>query len=195
LRLINPKVPFKQKANFIILFWFSFLSKGLTFLIIYGVEVVVSLDKVDHLILQALIADGRASFSAIARDTGLTDVAIKKRVDSLKRRGIINGISVDLNYKVLGYENPIYVQLRCEVSKQKDIIKKLQGMDFVLELYQVLGEYNLHAKLIVPNLESAEKFINQLGLIDGVIDLKTMVVLSELKKTKSLPSSTLQNKI
>ncbi|MFA5125553.1 MAG: Lrp/AsnC family transcriptional regulator [archaeon] len=156
---------------------------------------MVSLDKVDHLILQALLSDGRASFSAIARDSGLTDVAIKKRVESLKRRGIINGVSVDLNYKVLGYENPIYVQMRCEVSKQKDIIKKLQGMDFILELYQVLGEYNLIAKLIVPNLESAERFINQLGLIDGVIDLKTMVVLSELKKTKTLPSSTLQNKI
>jgi DNA-binding Lrp family transcriptional regulator len=156
---------------------------------------LVSLDKVDHLILQALLLDGRASFSAIARETNLTDVAIKKRVESLKRRGIISGVSVDLNYKVLGYENPIFVQMRCEVSKQKDIIKKLQGMDFVLELYQVLGEYNLHAKLIVPNLESAEKFIGQLGLIDGVIDLKTMVVLSELKKTKTLPSSTLQNKI
>jgi Lrp/AsnC family transcriptional regulator for asnA, asnC and gidA len=156
---------------------------------------VVSLDKIDYLILQALLADGRASFSAIARNSGLTDVAIKKRVESLKRRGIINGVSVDLNYKVLGYENPIFVQMRCEVSKQKDIIKKLQSMDFILELYQVLGDYNLHTKIIVPNLESAEKFINQLGLIDGIIDLKTMVVLSELKKTKSLPSSTLQNKI
>ena len=156
---------------------------------------MISLDKVDHLILSALLSDGRASFSAIARDSGLTDVAIKKRVESLKRRGVISGVSVDLNYKVLGYENPIFVQMRCEVSKQKDIIKKLQGMDFVLEFYQVLGEYNLHAKLIVPNLESAEKFINQLGLIDGVIDLKTMVVLSELKKSKTLPSSTLQNKI
>jgi Lrp/AsnC family transcriptional regulator for asnA, asnC and gidA len=142
-----------------------------------------------------MLIDGRASFSAIARETNLTDVAIKKRVEGLKRKGIISGVSVDLNYKVLGYENPIFVQMRCEVSKQKDIIKKLQGMDFVLELYQVLGEYNLISKLIVPNLESAEKFINQLGLIDGVIDLKTMVVLSELKKTKSLPSSTLQNKI
>ncbi|MFA6269152.1 MAG: Lrp/AsnC family transcriptional regulator [archaeon] len=156
---------------------------------------MVSLDKIDYLILQALLADGRASFSAIARNSGLTDVAIKKRVESLKRRGIINGVSVDLNYKVLGYENPIFVQMRCEVSKQKDIIKKLQSMDFILELYQVLGDYNLHTKIIVPNLESAEKFINQLGLIDGIIDLKTMVVLSELKKTKSLPSSTLQNKI
>jgi len=156
---------------------------------------LVSLDKVDHLILQALLSDGRASFSAIARDTGLTDVAIKKRFESLKKRGILNSISVDLNYKVLGYENPIYVQMRCESSKTKDVVKKLQGFDFVLELYQVLGEYNLIIKLIVPNLESAEKFINQLGLIDGVIDIKTMVVLSELKRTKSLPSSTLQNKI
>ncbi len=156
---------------------------------------MISLDKIDHIILQALLLDGRASFSAIARETNLTDVAIKKRVESLKRKGIISGVSVDLNYKVLGYENPIFVQMRCEVSKNKDVVKRLQAMDFVLELYQVLGEYNLITKLIVPNLESAERFINQLGLIDGVIDLKTMVVLSELKRTKSLPSSTLQNKI
>ncbi len=153
------------------------------------------LDKIDHIILEALLLDGRASFSAIARETKLTDVAIKKRVESLKRRSIISGITVDLNYKSLGYENPIYVQIRSEVSKNKDIVKKLKAMDFVLELYQILGEYNLIAKLIVPNLESAEKFISQLGLIDGVIDLKTMVVLSELKKSSSLPSKTLQNKL
>lgn len=153
------------------------------------------LDKIDHIILEALLGDGRASFSAIARETNLTDVAIKKRVESLKRRSIISGITVDLNYKALGYENPIYVQIRSEVSKNKDIVKKLKAMDFVLELYQVLGEYNLISKLIVPNLESAEKFISQLGLIDGVIDIKTMVVLSELKKSTSLPSKTLQNKL
>jgi len=160
-----------------------------------GVFGLVSLDKIDHIILKALLGDGRASFSAIARETKLTDVAIKKRVESLKRRGVIDSISVDLNYKALGYENPIFVQIRSEVSKHKDIIKKLNEMDFVLELYQILGEYNLIAKLIVPNLETAEKFINQLGLIDGVIDLKTMVVLSELKKSATLPASTLQNKI
>jgi DNA-binding Lrp family transcriptional regulator len=153
------------------------------------------LDKIDYIILEALMSDGRASFSAIARETKLTDVAIKKRVESLKRRNIISGVSVDLNYKSLGYENPIYVQIRSEVSKNKDIVKRLRSMDFILELCQVLGEYNLIAKLIVPNLETAEKFISQLGLIDGVIDLKTMVVLSELKKSSTLPSKTLQNKL
>lgn len=156
---------------------------------------VVMLDKIDHIILSALLTDGRASFSAIARETKLTDVAIKKRFESLKKRGVIDIVSLELNYKALGYENPIFVQMRTDVSKNKDIVKKLSGMDFVIELYQVLGEYNLISKLIVPNLESAERFINQLGLVDGVIDIKTMVVLSEIKKTKTLPSQPLQNKI
>lgn len=154
-----------------------------------------ALDKIDHIILQALLSDGRASFSAIARETKLTDVAIKKRFESLKKRGIIDCVSLEMNYKALGYENPIFVQIRTDVSKNRDIVKKLSSMDFVIELYQVLGEYNLIAKLIVPNLESAEKIINQLGLVDGIIDLKTMVVLSEIKKTKTLPSQPLQNKI
>jgi DNA-binding Lrp family transcriptional regulator len=154
-----------------------------------------SLDKIDNIILKALLLDGRASFSAIARETKLTDVAIKKRVESLKRKCVIQSISVDLNYKALGYENPIFVQMRTETSKQKDVLRKLAAMDFVLELYQVLGEYNLIAKIIVPNLESAEKFINQLGLIDGVIDLKTMVVMAEQKQSRTLPSMPLQNKL
>jgi len=155
----------------------------------------VSLDKIDHKILGDLMNDGRKSFSAIARETNLTDVAIKKRVESLLRKGIITGISADLNLKTLGFENPVFVQIRSELSKNKDLIKKLNSYDYVAELHQVLGEYNLFAKLVVPNLDSAERFINDLGLIDGVIDVKTLVVLSELKKNFALPSQTLQKKL
>lgn len=154
-----------------------------------------SLDKIDLKIIQSLIEDGRASFSQIARETNLTDVAIKKRVDRLQRKGIIQSITANLNLKVLGYENPIFVLMRTELSKNKDVIKKLQGIDYVIELYQVLGEYNLLAKIVVPDLEKAEKFIEQLGLLDGVIDAKTQVILSELKKTNSLPTQALQKSL
>ena len=152
----------------------------------------VTLDKVDHMILKRLLEDGRISFSAVAKEVSLTDVAIKKRVDRLKRKGVINSITADLNLKVLGFENPIFVQIRTELSKNKDVIKKLREFDFITELYQVLGEYNLLAKLIVPDLDSAEKFIGKLGVVDGILDIKTQVIISELKKTNSLPSQTLQ---
>jgi len=155
----------------------------------------VSLDKIDHKILQKLLEDGRASFSSIAKETKLTDVAIKKRVESLIRKGVISSVSANLNYKVLGYENPIFVQMRTDMSKHKDLIKKLHAFDYVLELYQVLGEYNLIAKVVVPSLDSAERFINDLGLIDGISDIKTQLVLSELKNSHALPAQSLQKKL
>ncbi|HZX20398.1 MAG TPA: Lrp/AsnC family transcriptional regulator [archaeon] len=154
-----------------------------------------SLDNIDHKIISLLLDDGRASFSTIASEVKLTDVAIKKRFERLKRRGIINSITADLNLKVLGYENPIFVQIRSELSKNKDVIKKLKELDYVLELYQVLGEYNLVAKLVIPDLDSAEKFVDALGKFDGVLDIKTLVVISEVKKSKSLPSFSLQKRL
>jgi DNA-binding Lrp family transcriptional regulator len=155
----------------------------------------MELDKIDYKILQMLLEDGRASFSQIAREVNLTDVAIKKRFESLKRRAIIDSISANINFKVLGFENPIFVQIRSEISKNKDLVKKLNTIDSVVELHQVLGEYNLFAKLIVSDLENAEKVINQIGSFDGILDIKTFVVLSELKRTNSLPSSSLQKKL
>ena len=87
------------------------------------------------------------------------------------------------------------MQIRSEIGKNKDLIKKLGSFDYVLELYQVLGEYNLLAKLIVNDLDNAEKVIGKIGLIDGIIDLKTLVVLSELKQGNAMPSTALQKKL
>ncbi|MEM4257437.1 MAG: Lrp/AsnC family transcriptional regulator [Candidatus Diapherotrites archaeon] len=154
-----------------------------------------SLDKIDHRILSMLLEDGRSSFSVIAKSVNLTDVAIKKRFERLKRRGIINAITADLNLKALGFENPIFVQIRSELSKNKDVIKKLKELDYVTEAYQVLGEYNIFALLVVPDLESAEKFVETLGNLDGVLDIKTLVVISEIKKSRSLPSFLQQKKL
>ena len=155
----------------------------------------VSLDKVDLVIIKNLLKDGRSSFSGIAKQIGLTDVAIKKRVESLKRKGVLSSITANLNLKVLGFENPIYIQIRSEIGKNKDLFKKLNDFDCLVELYQVLGEYNLLAKLVVKDLGEAEKVIAKLGLLDGIIDLKTLVVLSELKHGSILPNGALQKKL
>ena len=146
-------------------------------------------------ILSHLLADGRTSFSAIAKDVALTDVAIKKRFERLKRKGIIDSISANLDLKSLGYENPIFVQLRSELAKNKDLVKKLKEFDSIVELHQSLGEYNFLAKVVVPSLDSAEKFIESLSTLDGVLDIKTTVILSELKKTSALPAFSLQKKL
>lgn len=155
----------------------------------------IELDSVDRKIIEHLLIDGRISFSSIAKQISLTDVAIKKRFERLVKRGIVSSIKAELNLKLLGYENPIYVQIRSEMSKTKDVLKRLSEIDYVLELDQTLGEYNILAKIVVPDIDNAEKFIEKLCSTDGVMDTKTMVIIKEVKKSSSLPSMPLQKKI
>jgi Lrp/AsnC family transcriptional regulator for asnA, asnC and gidA len=155
----------------------------------------MELDRVDHMIISHLLVDGRVPFSSIAKEIKLTDVAIKKRFERLKKRGIISDIKACLDLKLLGYENPIYVQIRSEMSKTKEVLKRIRELDYVLELNQTLGEYNIFAKIVVPSIDSSENFINKLCTIDGVMDTKTMIVMKEIKNSSSLPSQPLQKKI
>ena len=122
----------------------------------------VTLDKIDFQILTRLIDDGRTSYRAIADETELTDVAIKKRVDALKRKGVISNISANLDLAVLGFSKPVFVQVRTDLSKHKDIAKKVHSFEHVSEVYQVMGEYNLLLKAVLPDLDSTKEFIERL---------------------------------
>jgi DNA-binding Lrp family transcriptional regulator len=81
------------------------------------------------------------------------------------------------------------------MSKTKEVLKRIRELDYVLELNQTLGEYNIFAKIVVPSIDSSENFINKLCTIDGVMDTKTMIVMKEIKNSSSLPSQPLQKKI
>ena len=156
---------------------------------------MVSFDRIDKLILQRLMEDGRASFSQIARETKLTDVAIKKRFERLKRQNVINGVRAELNYDSLGYSKPVYVLLKTDPGKVRELEKKLMEMDFVLEFSHVLGAYNFVLKMLIPDFPKAKKMVEDLGKLDGVMELHSMAVLSERAKTNSLPAIPLQKKL
>ncbi|MCX8189609.1 MAG: Lrp/AsnC family transcriptional regulator [Candidatus Diapherotrites archaeon] len=155
---------------------------------------IASLDRIEVLILKKLLEDGRTSYKAIAKEAQLTDVAIRKRVDSLKRRGIIKAIRAEVNYGVLGFEKPVYLQLRTELAQTKDVLKRIESFEHVLEIYQVLGEYNLLVKAVLPDLSSVKDFVERLSSISGVMDMKTLVVLDEVRKTNTLPASVMQKR-
>ena len=155
---------------------------------------IVALDRIDFHILKKLVEDGRISYRAIAEETQLTDVAIKKRVESLKRKGVLAGIKAEINYDVLGFEKPVFVQIRSDLSKNKDLLKRIENFEHVMEVYQVLGEYNLLVKAVLPDMTAIKDFIERLGSLDGVLDIKTLVVLEQLQKKNTLPASIMQKR-
>lgn len=154
-----------------------------------------SLDRVDKLILERLLEDGRASFSQLARETKLTDVAIKKRVERLQRKGILKSVTAQLDYASLGYQKPVFLHLRVDPSMNADVRKKLQSMDHVVELYETMGEFNLLVKVVSPSMELVHRFLQDLGRLGGVKEVTSHLVLSEVKRSASLPTPSLQKRL
>lgn len=78
------------------------------------------------------------------------------------------------------------------MPKNKEVIKRLKQLDFIIELYQVLGEYNLIAKLVTPNGDATQTYLGQLEKVDGILDIKSAMVLEHHKKSSALPTHSLQ---
>jgi Lrp/AsnC family transcriptional regulator for asnA, asnC and gidA len=150
------------------------------------------IDKIDKHIIEQLIVDGRMTFANIAKDINLTDVAIKKRLDRLKQKGIIKNIYAEIDYKVIGFTEDLIVLINAEPTKTNNVIKKLNDIDNIIKLYGVTGEYNLVAQLIAEDKENLQELLNSINTIDGILKITILTVLKEHKNSKNVPNKIIQ---
>ncbi|HOD89471.1 MAG TPA: Lrp/AsnC family transcriptional regulator [archaeon] len=150
------------------------------------------IDKIDKHIIEQLIVDGRMTFANIAKDINLTDVAIKKRLDRLKQKGIIKNIYAEIDYKVIGFTEDLIVLINAEPTKTNNVIKKLNDIDNIIKLYGVTGEYNLVAQLIAEDKENLQELLNSINTIDGILKITILTVLKEYKNSKNVPNKIIQ---
>ncbi|MEK6970278.1 MAG: Lrp/AsnC family transcriptional regulator [archaeon] len=156
---------------------------------------MASLDKIDLLVLRRLLEDGRASFSQLARETALTDVAIKKRFDRLKRQGVIRSIAAELDLDVLGFTKPVYVLLKTEAGMNKQIAKRLGELEHIVEFHELLGEHHFMLKLVSPDMVHVKRYLDELGNVEGIKEIHSLPVLAEIKKSHSLPPTPFQKRL
>lgn len=65
--------------------------------------------------------------------------------------------------------NCVFVQLRCQPGKTYQVADALYEREIVSELYSTSGDFDLLAKLYIPQDEDVGKFINDRVLdIDGI---------------------------
>lgn len=63
----------------------------------------------------------------------------------------------------------VFVQLRCRPGTTYDVADEIARREIHSELYSTSGEYDLLAKLYIPNEEDIGRFINdRLHDIDGI---------------------------
>jgi len=74
-----------------------------------------------------------------------------------------------------------YVLFKVNSGTEKDVCKKIADLDNVLDASIIYGEYDIVARVIVPELPKLNEFLDNVRSIPSVILTSTMIVAQEYK--------------
>ena len=92
------------------------------------------IDSVDRQILTILMKDARTPFLEIARKLIVSGGTVHQRVEKLKEAGIIEGSTLRLSLKNLGYDVTVFLGVHLKSTNDLDkVIEELKKFDEVTQ--------------------------------------------------------------
>lgn len=136
---------------------------------------VESLDNVDFGLLEALLADGRASYAELGRTVGLSPSAVTERVRRLEEAGVITGYRCEIDPERLGLAIRALVRLRYPNGNYRPFHQLLDTTPEVVEAHHVTGEDCFVLTVVARSMRHLEEVT---GRIAGLGPVTTSVVYS-----------------
>lgn len=138
----------------------------------------MKIDEIDVRILNELQTDSRISIRELSKRVNLSPPSVAERVRRLEDHGIIEGYTIRLNKKKLGFAVDCIIEVTMrdgQYEKFKHFIKDYKHSEWC---YRIAGAACFIVKLSVPSLEDIEQFINAISSYALTV---TSVVFSEVE--------------
>jgi Lrp/AsnC family transcriptional regulator for asnA, asnC and gidA len=142
------------------------------------------LDEVSKAIIEQLQQDGRRSYAAIGKVVGLSEAAVRQRVQRLIEGGVMQVVAVTDPLE-LGFARQAMVGIRVSgpVEPVADAIAALDEVDYVVV---TAGSYDLLVEVVCESDEHLLELISgRIRTIDGVAGTETFMYLRLRKQTYS----------
>jgi len=141
-----------------------------------------ALDDADRKIIGMLQRDGRRPYGAIAEDVGLSEAAVRRRVQRLRDAGVMQIVAITDPLQ-LGYGREALVGIRChgDVRLVADKIASIEEVNYVV---MTAGSFDLIAELIAVDDNALVHLLNDsIRSIPGVTEVETFLYLKLAKQT------------
>ena len=144
----------------------------------------VELDPVDKAIIRALQEDGRTPYSKLGPAVGLSQAAVRQRVQRLVDRGVMQVVAVtDPAMLGLGLQAMVGVTITGDVRPVADAVAALAEVEYVVI---TAGRYDLMVEVVCADTGHLLDLVNdRLRTIDGVTSTEIFTYLSLVKQTYS----------
>ncbi|WP_309491998.1 Lrp/AsnC ligand binding domain-containing protein [Candidatus Hecatella orcuttiae] len=143
----------------------------------------IVIDKVDTGIIQALQKDSRTSLKEISRLVGISVPTARARIQRLEDLGVIKRFTVAIDPQKLVGGITVLLHLDVKLPNIKAVGERLSQMEEVTETYLTTGEYDVVAKICVPDMRSLEEFIaHKLSEVPGIEHAHSSIIVETLKE-------------
>ena len=135
----------------------------------------VELDEIDKAIIRELQVDGRAAYSRLAPLVGLSEAAVRQRVNRLQSRGVIQIVAV--TYPVsLGF--PVQAMLGVKISRAVDTkAEKISQIDSVDYTVVTTGRFDVLAEVVCRDRGHLLELSDRIRDTEAVSDVEIMTYL------------------
>lgn len=137
-----------------------------------------TLDETDFRILNALVANGRASFASLGTDVGLSPHGAADRVRRLQKAGIITGFTATVALENVGRALDAFIDVRLMPKTSPETFEAFVGtLPAVQEAAFVTGRFDYHVRVACENADDLDATVRAIRREGGAAQTETRIVL------------------
>jgi len=137
----------------------------------------MSHDEIDSRIIEMLKSDARRPFVDMAKELGISEAAVRRRVRRLVDSHVIRKFTVELGR--LGGANAITLVAVKPGAQIREIVERVRELDGVDRIYEITGQYDMAIFVGGDSITEVNSTIDRIRSMDGVTGTNTIIILKE----------------
>ena len=134
----------------------------------------IALDDVSKAIIEQLQEDGRRSYAAIGKAVGLSEAAVRQRVQRLTDSGVMQIVAVTDPVQV-GFKRQAMIGIKC-TGDSYALSEELSAIDAIDYVVLTAGSFDVVVEVVCEDDEQLLQILNkQIRSLDGVTSTETLV--------------------
>ena len=143
----------------------------------------VVLDEVSKLIIEQLQQDGRRSYASIGKAVGLSEAAVRQRVQRLIDGGVMQIVAVT-DPMTLGFRRQTMIGIKCEGDLER-VADHLAHMDEIDYVVITSGSFDILVEVVCEDDDHLLEILSRVRGVPSVTSTETFVYLKLRKQTYS----------
>jgi Lrp/AsnC family transcriptional regulator for asnA, asnC and gidA len=141
------------------------------------------LDAVDRQIIQAFRFGGRLTNAQVAREVGVSEGTVRRRIELLVKAGVLNFVAITDPRKI-GLMVDTLIGISTDVDKIHEIAEELAEMPEVRYVGIAMGAFDIWVGALFPTVDDWMEFrSSRLAQIKGIRRTETFQITRVLKRT------------